>query len=387
MSTNAPPDCIETSTGAAINADHQKASKDVKHHPLPARHHFLQFDLQGLQQPSPKPPFPVLQHAGFNTEQNISTDQRQSPQNPSLSEEVATTEDTHESEFQLGDSKPIHLQTTSHSGKSSDPNSPRPDSDVSFEDVNGDEAVTEYRLAKGVIPKELLTRGEKMRLLDLLKQYQEVQRMHGIFCSTSETYQCFYEAIFRRSWDSKSKSKSKNKSKSASPVVLRPPRSSDTCLEIGYCEKDAPSSQSDEGRRESKALKQTIPVFLTLNLETGEIDWRYHDKDGKRFEAHDVTLHHGLSIEQAKKNVLDHQDKKERKRICDHNVDQIVHAARRRIIKWAEAGSDAQLGVDNEDRVSLVVLELPSERFIACCEEICALRDYLILRPKPGYKE
>lgn len=328
MSTNAPPDCIETSTGAAINADHQKASKDVKHHPLPARHHFLQFDLQGLQQPvppslaqptytypywsgwpcipqygpyyhpqpgyhhpphanylhsyrqpgfqSPKPPFPVLQHAGFNTEQNISTDQRQSPQNPSLSEEVATTEDTHESEFQLGDSKPIHLQTTSHSGKSSDPNSPRPDSDVSFEDVNGDEAVAEYRLAKGVIPKELLTRGEKMRLLDLLKQYQEVQRMHGIFCSTSETYQCFYEAIFRRSWDSKSK----NKSKSASPVVLRPPRSSDTCLEIGYCEKDAPSSQSDEGRRESKALKQTIPVFLTLNLETGEIDWRYHDKMG-----------------------------------------------------------------------------------------------------------
>jgi hypothetical protein len=75
------------------------------------------------------------------------------------------------------------------------------------------------------------------------------------------------------------------------------------------------------------------------------------------------------------------------KRICEHNIDQIVHAARRRIVKWAVAGSAAQLGVDDEDRAALEILELPSERFLARFEEACALRDYLVQRPKPSYKD
>ncbi|KAM0555414.1 hypothetical protein ACHAO7_003041 [Fusarium culmorum] len=262
-----------------------------------------------------------------------------------------TAEDSPESQLHLEDSKPIHLQPGPYIRDSNDDTSRQPDTGVSFENVYADQDVTEDRPPKKTIPKECLTRVEKMRLLDLLKQYED-----------------------------------DTNSKSYSPVTLRPARSSDAYLEIGHCEKDAPSSRPDDGRRGSKALKQTIPIFLTLDLRAGEIDWRYHDKDGNRFKARDVRLHHGLGIEQAKKNVLDHQDQKEMKRICEHNIDQIVHAARRRIVKWAAAGSAAELGVDDEDRAALEILELPSDRFLERFQEVRVLRDYLVRRPVPSYE-
>ncbi|CAG7565492.1 unnamed protein product [Fusarium equiseti] len=265
----------------------------------------------------------------------------------------------------------ISIRPESYPEKIVDLVSPQSNLDVSFKDVDEDQEVVDERPPKTVITtKELLTRGEKMRLLDLLKQYQEVMRVYGYSYSAEETYTDFFERVFRRDWNTKWKS--------VNPLVFRPLRSSDIHLEIGSYEKDAPSSQSEDGRRRSKALKQTIPVFLVLNLEGGEIDWKYHDRDGNRLRPRDVTLHDGLSNLQAKKNTLNHQDYQERKHIYRHNVDLVVQAARRRIVKWAAAGSDAQLGVDKDDRVDLETPQLPSERYIALCKEVLALRDYFI---------
>ncbi|KAG8669713.1 hypothetical protein FPOAC2_09054 [Fusarium poae] len=347
------------------------------HQPQLGYHHFRQ---AGYIYPFPQPDFqflrphlPVPQQATPHDEHGTSPDQQQARQNPTIVDGM-TTEHSPEPQRPPEESEPIHLQPGPCPRNSDDDISLRPDLGVSFENVQEDKDVAEDRLPKKVIPKESLTRGEKMRLLDLLKQYEDVQRTRNAFHSATKTYQQFYQAIFRRSWDTNSKS--------CSPVTLRSARSSDAYLEIGHYEKDAPSSRSDDECRGSKTLKQTIPIFLTLDLGAGEIDWKYHDKDGNSFRARDVTLHHGLNIEQAKKNVLDHQDHKEMKRICEHNIDQIVHAARRRIVKWARAGSAAQLGVDDEDRAALEILELPSERFLARYEEVRVLRDYLVQRPE-----
>ncbi|WXC66407.1 hypothetical protein SNK03_012186 [Fusarium graminearum] len=354
---------------------------NLYHYPQLGYHHFRQagyvYPFQQADFQSSQSSVPINPQTKHHDHHVTLPNQQQARQNFTINDGM-TAEDSPESQLHLKDSKPIHLQPGPYIGDSNDDTSRQPDTGVSFENVYADQDVTEDRPPKKTIPKEYLTRGEKMRLLDLLKQYEDVQRTKGALCSASKTYQQFYEAIFRRSWDTNSKS--------YSPVTLRPARSSDAYLEIGHCEKDAPSSRSGDGRRGSKALKQTIPIFLTLDLRAGEIDWRYHDKDGNRFKARDVRLHHGLGIEQAKKNVLDHQDQKEMKRICEHNIDQIVHAARRRIVKWAAAGSAAEFGVDDEDRAALEILELPSDRFLERFQEVRVLRDYLVRRPVPSYE-
>ncbi|KAH7192181.1 uncharacterized protein B0J16DRAFT_394213 [Fusarium flagelliforme] len=320
---------------------------------------------------SPQPPLLVTPQVRTQVQHGALSSQHRSHQEFALDEDVATTEHDDESQRPLKRSKSNSIRPESYPEKIVDLVSPQSNLEVSFQDVDRDEGVVDERPPKTVITtKELLTRGEKMRPLDLLKQYQEVMRVYGYSYSAEETYTEFFEKVFRRDWNTKWKS--------VNPLVFRPLRSSDTHIEIGYQEKDTPPSQSEDGRRRSRALKQTIPVFLALILEGGEINWKYHDKDGNRLRARDVTLHDGLSNLQAKKNALDHQDYQERKHIYKHNVDQIVQAARRRIIKWAAAGSDAQLGVDKDDRVDLETSQLPSERYITLCTEVFALRDYSI---------
>ncbi|CEI69661.1 hypothetical protein FVEN_g12187 [Fusarium venenatum] len=381
MSSNTSPVPPGPPNEVSTAETHEGAPRDSSrfHHHTPRQSHFPAFaQLPYPYTYGPGSPYapqynpyhqPQLGYHHFH--------QQQARQNVTIDDGI-TAEYSPESQRPPEESKPIHLRSRPCRGKNDDDTSLRPDLGVSFENVEEDKAVAEDRPPNKAIPKESLTRGEKMRLLDLLKQYEDVQRSGGVFRSATKTYQQFYQAIFRRSWDTSSKS--------CSPVTLRSARSSDACLEIGHYEKDAPSSRSDDECRGSKVLKQTIPIFLTLDLRAGEIDWMYHDKDGNHFKARDVTLHHGLSIEQAKKNVLDYQDQKEMKRICEHNIDQIVHAARRRIVKWARAGSAAQLGVDDEDRAALELLELPSERFLARFEEVRVLRDYLVQRPELSYE-
>ncbi|RGP79940.1 hypothetical protein FLONG3_1884 [Fusarium longipes] len=336
-------------------------------------HPFPQPDLRSLQ-----PSLSASQQSGPHAEHETLPNQQQARYNYTLNGDV-TAGYFSKSQHPRKCFKSIHPQSGACTRVIRDADSLQSNLDVSFEDVDKDEGFVKDRLPKKIILRESLTRGEKMRLLDLVRQYEEVQRTRGIFLPASKTLKEFYNTVFRRFWDSSSKS--------YSPVVLRPARHSDLYFEIGHCRQDATSSQPEEEERGPKALKKTIPIFLSLNLEADEIDWRYHDKDGNRFKASDVTLHHGLSIRQAKKNLLDHQDQKETKRICEHNIDQIVHAARRRIVKWAVAGSAAQLGVDDEDKATMEILRLPSERFLARFEEACALRDYLVQRPKPSYKD
>ena len=345
------------------------------YHPHQAGYHvvpqagYLHPQQSGLG--SPQPSLLATPQVRTQAQHCTSSGQRRSHQEFASNDDVATTEHD-ESQRPLKRSRSISIRPESYPEKIVDLVSPQSNLDVSFRDVDNDQEVVEERPPKKVITKGLLTRGEKMRLLDLVKQYREVKRTDAASDSAEEAYMDFFEKVFRRDWNTKWKS--------FHPIVFRPLRSSDVHLETGCYEKDVPSSQLEDGCRSSKAPKQTIPVFLTLNLEGDEIDWKYQDKDGNRLRPRDVTLHNGLSSLQAKKNTLDHQDCQERKHIYKHNVDQIVHAARRRIVKWAAAGSYARLGVDKDDRLHLETPQLPSERFVTQCKEVFALRDYFIQR-------
>ncbi|KAK2939271.1 hypothetical protein FoTM2_002489 [Fusarium oxysporum f. sp. vasinfectum] len=140
---------------------------------------------------------------------------------------------------------------------------------------------------------------------------------------------------------------------------------SDIHIQAGYYSTDASSNQLANGRRSSKARKgNAVPIYLSLDLDAEGINWLYKDN-----------------------NVLTHYDTYEKNRVCGHNLQLIIEAARRRVQKWAIAGSGAnvELGVKCRPPTNLLRLVLASEHFRNQHSKNCAVADLEALRPKSGY--
>ncbi|KAF4449832.1 hypothetical protein F53441_7027 [Fusarium austroafricanum] len=222
--------------------------------------------------------------------------------------------------------------------------------------------------------------GEKMKLHDLLKQYEHVQRLGGTFLPADETYRRFYLTIFQN-WDS---------SMDATESPTLPPRSkSEIQVQIGHLTNDATFGQPEGStRRNSKARKNATPVYLSLDLDVDGIHWIYKDKNGNRVDTTNIKLLLGLSDAQAKHNVLTHYDTCEKNRICGHNLQLIMEAARRRVRKWAAAGSTNPASLDIDDRAPcLFRLVLASDHFAVQHKKNCDVAKLELQRPKAGYKD
>ncbi|KAH7249969.1 uncharacterized protein BKA55DRAFT_728069 [Fusarium redolens] len=213
--------------------------------------------------------------------------------------------------------------------------------EVGFKNLLEDQDVVESRDADACVSEHnQLIIKEKMWLHDLIKLYEYVQRKGDVYLSADETYKLFWSTLFKN-WNSKMP---------VSETQSLPARSkSDIHIQVGYYSIDASSNQPENGRRSSKARKcNTIPIYLSLDLDAEGINWLYKDKSGTRVCTQHVKLLVGLSDIQAKHNVLTHYDTYEKNRVCGHNLQLIIESARRRVQKWAIAGGGApvQLGVE-----------------------------------------
>ncbi|KAF4334273.1 hypothetical protein FBEOM_11885 [Fusarium beomiforme] len=241
--------------------------------------------------------------------------------------------------------------------------------DVGFKNMLEDQDVAESRDPEECVSEHnhLLIK-EKMRLHDLIKQYEYVQRKGGARLSADETYKCFWGALFKN-WNSKMPV-------SNTPTLPTQPKS-DIQVQVGHYSTDVSINLPANGRRSSKARKgNAVPIYLSLDLDAEGIHWLYNDKGGTRVRADCVKLLAGLSDTQAKHNVLTHYDTCERNRVCGHNLQLIVEAARRRVQKWAAAGGDnfVELGVECR-APSLIRLVLASEHFENHHKKNCAVAD------------
>ncbi|KAF9764892.1 hypothetical protein IL306_002707 [Fusarium sp. DS 682] len=259
--------------------------------------------------------------------------------------------------------------------------SPRPVClDIGFKHMLEDQDFAESRDPEECVSehKHLLIK-EKMKLHDLIKQYEFVQRQGGARLSADETYKCFWSALFKN-WNSKMPI-------SDTPALNARPKS-DIQVQVGHYSTDVSSNLPANGRRSTKARKgNTVPIYLSLDLDAEGINWLYKDKSGTHVRADCVKLLVGLSDIQAKHNVLTHYDTCEKNRVCGHNIQLIIEAARRRVQKWATAGCDNPVELGVECRApSMVRLVLASEHFENQHMKNCAVADLKLMRHKPGHK-
>ncbi|KAF5989928.1 hypothetical protein FBULB1_441 [Fusarium bulbicola] len=251
--------------------------------------------------------------------------------------------------------------------------------EVGFKNLLEDQDVVESRAADECVSEHSqLVIKEKMWLHDLIKLYEYVQRKGDVYLPADETYKYFWSTVFK-DWNSKMP---------VSESDPLPPRGTpDIHYQVGYYSTDASSNQPANGRRSSKARKgNAIPIYLSLDLDADGINWLYKDKTGQRVYKSQVKLLLGLNETQAKQNVLIHYDTYEKNRICGHNLQLIVEAARRRIQKWAIAGAGTPIQLGVECRApNLLRLILASEHFRNQHLKHCAIADLEALRPKAGY--
>ncbi|KLO91246.1 uncharacterized protein LW93_8490 [Fusarium fujikuroi] len=251
--------------------------------------------------------------------------------------------------------------------------------EVGFKNLLEDQDVIESRAADECISEHSqLVIKEKMWLHDLIKLYEYVQRKGDVYLSADETYKNFWITVFKN-WNSKMPVSESD------PLPAR--GKPDIHYQVGYYSTDASSNQPANGRRSSKARKgNAIPIYLSLDLDADGINWLYKDKTGKCVYKSQVKLLVGLSETQAKHNFLTHYDISEKNKVCGHNLQLIVEAARRRIQKWAIAGAGAPIQLGVECRApNLLRLILASEYFRHQHLKNCAIADLEALRPKAGY--
>ncbi|KAL5602845.1 hypothetical protein FOBRF1_010378 [Fusarium oxysporum] len=252
--------------------------------------------------------------------------------------------------------------------------------EVGFKNLLEDQDVVESRGADECVSEHSqLVIKEKMSLHDLIKLYEYVQRKGDVYLPADDTYKLFWSALFKN-WNSKMPVSESH------PLPAR--SKSDIHIQVGYYSTDASSNQLANGRRSSKARKgNAVPIYLSLDLDAEGINWLYKDKNGQRVHRSQVKLLVSLSDTQAKHNVLTHYDTYEKNRVCGHNLQLIIEAARRRVQKWAIAGSGAnvELGVKCRPPTNLLRLVLASEHFRNQHSKNCAVADLEALRPKSGY--
>ncbi|KAF5976199.1 hypothetical protein FCOIX_7228 [Fusarium coicis] len=251
--------------------------------------------------------------------------------------------------------------------------------EVGFKNLLEDQDVVETRAADECVSEHSqLVIKEKMWLHDLVKLYEYVQRKGDVYLPADETYKHFWITVFN-DWNSKMP---------VSESDPLPPRDKPNIqYQVGYFSTDASSNQPANGRRSTKACKgNEIPIYLSLDLDSDGITWLYKDKAGQRVFKSQVKLLIGLSEAQAKHNFLTHFDISEKNKVCGHNLQLIVEAARRRIQKWAIAGAGAPIQLGVECRApNLLRLVLASEHFRHQHMKNCAIADLEALRPKAGY--
>ncbi|KAF4502705.1 hypothetical protein FAGAP_1074 [Fusarium agapanthi] len=103
-------------------------------------------------------------------------------------------------------------------------------------------------------------------------------------------------------------------------------------------------------------LKCDEPIYLGLfvNENAESMEWTWHNGKGLALDSDRIEFEPGFTVTQAKINAIHNYDNHERKRISSYNIQRIVCATRRILVKWAVHGSESLLKIDPEDMASKI---------------------------------
>ncbi|KAH7197301.1 uncharacterized protein B0J16DRAFT_377754 [Fusarium flagelliforme] len=141
--------------------------------------------------------------------------------------------------------------------------------------------------------------------------------------------------------------------------------------QIGVFSEDDPLSAQQlktgvtEQKRERRA-GQPVYFGLSLNYETGVVDWAWRDVKNVGISPQYVTLDNGQTNITIRVQAMHQYDTNERNRIQTFNTSLITTCARRIIEKWAATGTDRDPIIHDMDRpFGLQPLELSGPTAIA----------------------
>ncbi|KAF4441998.1 hypothetical protein FALBO_17309 [Fusarium albosuccineum] len=213
-----------------------------------------------------------------------------------------------------------------------------------------------------------LTMNEKYALQDLLTHYVNMKQKEGMVVVATALYHNFQFLIFH-GWTSAVASNPDQ--------ALKPRLFTDTSVKVGTLAQDHPLSDAQikagltsQQRGECRC---GAPVFIgiTLNLDEDYVAYLWRDSKTEFINPRYIRFDPGVTREEARQLAIDNYDQCEQQRIETYNTSKLVNAARRRIVKWAQAGSPIGFPpVDTQDRVdNLTPCVLASDFLINNFEE------------------
>jgi hypothetical protein len=112
---------------------------------------------------------------------------------------------------------------------------------------------------------------------------------------------------------------------------------------------------SDEAAKDATRKRDErahLRIFVNGNAES--IEWTWHNGQGLAFTPEPIAFEPSLTVTQAKINAIHNSDDHERQRISSYNIQRIICATRRILVKWAAGGSKSPPKADPDDMVSKI---------------------------------
>ncbi|KAI7766151.1 hypothetical protein LZL87_001264 [Fusarium oxysporum] len=208
------------------------------------------------------------------------------------------------------------------------------------EDIISDNKVSSFRAPNAVLRNHrMLTKEDKLALSQHAQEYASVlvHQRDQTSASSKKLLKKFYAEIFLH-WSTSPK-------RNPNPSYTH---RDDLQTLVGSIKKTC-----SNGAVNSAARKRGEPVYslLCVKEHAESIDWTWLDGNGRGVGLELIEFEPGLTVTQAKINAIHNYDNHERRRISSFNIQRIICATRRILVKWAAGGSKSPLKIEPGDMV------------------------------------
>ncbi|KAJ4152553.1 hypothetical protein NW754_004348 [Fusarium falciforme] len=200
-----------------------------------------------------------------------------------------------------------------------------------------------------------LTRDEKLLLKDLFLEYVDMPGQDSYVSFSPEFYKEFFGEIFKY-WVSSHRVNNR-------PILQeQTPEQTYIVIDASWAESkpqattDSPCDRAPMPRTKvsrKRRICESISLTMEFNAAEETFTWTWEDDDDEIMKSSRLQrwLPQGVTKNNAILMAIENYDSFERKRITSYNREQIINAARRRIHKWARAGSSHGDAIDSSDKL------------------------------------